>query len=162
VMNLAPVTDLLRERIGLDPETLGAATLPRAVQARLTALGLTAPAEYAARLAGDPQELRALLADLTVPETWFFRGGDLFTHLAATVRGRPPGTQYRVLSVACSTGEEPYSLAIALFEAGQSPDTWTIDALDLNANSVERARLGLFGELSFRQTDPALRQRYFR
>jgi chemotaxis protein methyltransferase WspC len=164
-MNLAPVTDLLRERIGLDPETLGPGTLPRAVGSRMSALGLTAPAEYAARLAVDPHEFGTLLGDLTVPETWFFRGG-LFTRLAAlvaeAVRGREAPTRYRILSVACSTGEEPYSLAIALLEAGVSPDGWTIDALDLDARSVERARLGHFGELSFRQTDPALRRRYFR
>ena len=55
-----------------------------------------------------------------------------------------------------------YYLAIALREAGVSPDAWTIDAFDLNERSVEAARLGYFGEFSFRQTDPGLRRRYFR
>src|SRR5262249_5758451 len=69
---------------------------------------------------------------------------------------------YRVLSVPCSTGEEPYSLALALLEAGVAPSSWQIDAVDLSPRHIERAGRGVFGEFSFRQTPPELRQRYFR
>src|SRR5262249_24775801 len=165
-MSLTPVIDLLRERIGLDPESLGAAVLPRAVALRRQSLGLTAPAAHAGRLGADPQEFQALLDDLTVPETWFFRGGEVFAYLAGliaqAIRNRPAGSRYRILSVPCSTGEEPFSLALALVEAAVAPAAWLIEGVDVNARHIKRARQGRFGAFSFRQTPPDLRQRYFR
>ena len=165
-MNLAPVTELLRERIGLDPESLGAGVLPRALESRMRALGLTAAAEYATRLVEDGHEFQSLVDAVTVPETWFFRGGDVFAflvqHIAGVVQRQPAGEPYRILSVPCSTGEEPYTLALALMEAGVPPSAWRIEGIDLNARLVERARQGRFGDFSFRQTAPELRQRYFR
>ncbi|HLJ95069.1 MAG TPA: CheR family methyltransferase [Gemmataceae bacterium] len=165
-MNLARVIDLLRQRIGLEPDSLGATTLPRAVTARMRALGLTAPEAYATRLAGDAEEFQILLADVAVPETWFFRGGEVFTYLAGhvgdAVRQQGSGKRFRILSVPCSTGEEPYSLAIALTEAGVLPASWEIEALDLSFGHVKTARQARFGKFSFRQTTPALRDRYFK
>jgi chemotaxis protein methyltransferase WspC len=129
----------------------------------MEALGLATLSAYASRLADDAQELQNLLDDVGVPETWFFRGGEVFTYLARqvaeTIRNRRE--RVRILSVPCSTGEEPYSLAIALVEGGVPNAGWTIDAIDLSARLVERARTGKFREFSFRETRPDLRQRYF-
>jgi chemotaxis protein methyltransferase WspC len=165
-MNLTPVTDLLSARIGLDPESLGPTVLPRAVASRMQALGLRISGDYAVRLAGDAQEFQALLGDLIVPETWFFRGGEVFAflarHIAGAVRPQPGEAPFRILSVPCSTGEEPYSLAIALVEAGVPPAAWVIEGVDISSQLVERAREGRFGNFSFRQTAPEIRQRYFR
>jgi chemotaxis protein methyltransferase WspC len=165
-MNLDPVTALLRERIGLDPESLGATALPRAVAFHMKALGLTAAAEYATRLVEDGEAFQSLVDAVSVPETWFFRGGEVFAflvkHIAAAVRQQPAGERYRILSVPCSTGEEPYSLALALVEAGVPLSAWQIEGVDLSARLIARAQQGRFGDLSFRQTAPELRQRYFR
>jgi chemotaxis protein methyltransferase WspC len=164
-MNLTPVTDLLSGQIGISPESLGATVLSRAVEARMRTLGLTVPAEYAARLSVDLQEFQALVGVLTVPETWFFRGGDVFAfmarHIATEVPLRQTGTRYRILSVPCSSGEEPYSLAIALVESGVPPSDWSIEAIDLSERQIERACQGRFSEFSFRQTPPELRLQYF-
>jgi chemotaxis protein methyltransferase WspC len=164
-MNLEAVIDLLRDRIGLDPESLGPTVLPRAVGVRLRALGLK-PADYAARLAGDAQEFDTLVADLTVPETWFFRGAEVFPylarHIAEAVRGQAPGQRFRILSVPCSTGEEPYSLALTLVEAGVPAPAWQIEGVDLSPRLIDQACRGRYGEFSFRQTPPELRRRYFR
>jgi chemotaxis protein methyltransferase WspC len=165
-MNLAPVTELLHERIGLDPASLGSEVLPRAVQSHMKALGLTAAAEYATRLVEDVQTFQRLIDEVTVPETWFFRGGEVFAflvkHIAEAVQRQTTGERFRILSVPCSTGEEPYTLALALVEAGVPPDAWRIEGVDLSSRLVERARQGRFGDFSFRQTAPDLRQRYFR
>jgi chemotaxis protein methyltransferase WspC len=99
-----------------------------------------------------------------VPETWFFRGGPIFARLAQQARAagmRSPGRVFRVLSAPCSTGEEPYSMALALFDAGVPPASWAIDAIDLSRRALERARRGVYGEPSFRE--PGLdRARHFR
>jgi chemotaxis protein methyltransferase WspC len=164
-MNLSPVVDLLRERIGLDAESLGVTTLPRAVTVRMQELGLTVPVTYAARLATDPGEIQHLLSHLAVPESWFFRGGEVFAylakHVAATVGLRGVGSIFRILSVPCSTGEEPYSLAIALAEAGVPPSAWQIEAVDLSDEHIRRARRAVFSNFSFRQTPADLKDRYF-
>ena len=164
-MNLSPVVDLLRESIGLDPDSLGIATMPRAVTVRMQELGLTVPVTYAARLAADPGEIQHLLSHLAVPESWFFRGGEVFAylakHVAATVGLRGAGSTFRILSVPCSTGEEPYSLAIALAEAGVPPFAFEIEAVDLSDEHIRRARRAVFSNFSFRQTPADLRDRYF-
>ncbi|HEV3167329.1 MAG TPA: CheR family methyltransferase, partial [Isosphaeraceae bacterium] len=140
-MNLTPVTDMLREQIGLAPESLGPTVLSRAVEARMRKRGLVAAEDYAACLTGDLQEFQALIDDLTVPETWFFRGGEVFPFLAKRIaenaRRQPAAKRYRVLSVPCSTGEEPYSLAMALLELGVPAVSWWIDGVDLCARSIE-------------------------
>jgi chemotaxis protein methyltransferase WspC len=164
-MSLVSVSDLLRERIGLAPESLGATVLPQALETRMQALGLSAVDDYAARLIHDLGEFQTLVADLTVAETWFFRGGEIFAylarHIAKATRQQPSGAKYRVLSVPCSSGEEPYSLAIALTQEGVPPASWTIQGVDIDPRLIERARQGRFSQLSFRETAPELRKRYF-
>jgi chemotaxis protein methyltransferase WspC len=165
-MNLTPVTNLLRERHGLAEESLGQSTTVQAVvQARMQALGLNSAAAYAGRLRGDCQELDLLSADLIVPETWFFRGGDVFAylakHIAKAVGAGQGRKRFRVLSVPCSSGEEPFSLAIALFEAGVAPDAYAIDGVDLSPRQIERANQGMYSDLSLRQTTPDQKRRYF-
>ena len=129
-------------------------------------MSLASAEEYAARLTADPSEFQGLADDLTVPETWFFRGGEVFPflarHVASASRLLPAGQRFRILSVPCSTGEEPYSLALALLESGVASTSWQIEAVDLSPRHIERVGCGVFGEFSFRQTDPKLRQRYFR
>jgi len=165
-VSLAPVIELLRQRAGLNPDAVGRTTIPAAVADRMRALGLSDPAAYAARLAGDAEEFASLVDEVIIPETWFFRGGPLFHYLAdhvkTTLRGRPAGRPFRALSVPCSTGEEPYSLALALHEAGVPAADRTILGVDLSRRCLERARAGSYGDFSFRQTDPDLRRRSFR
>jgi chemotaxis protein methyltransferase WspC len=164
-MNLAPVADLLARRIGLDPASLGPTALPAAVADGMRALGLSDPAAYAGVLADRPGAFDALADRLIVSETWFFRGGGLFAELARQLAAALPalgGRPFRALSLPCSTGEEPYSLAIALLDAGLAPERWSIDGIDLSPRLIEAARRGAYREFSFRQTDPALRDHHFR
>jgi chemotaxis protein methyltransferase WspC len=161
-MSLAAVEALVRERIGLDPASLGAATLPRVVAGRLRVRGLASADGYARLLTSDSTEWGALVAELVVPETWFFRGGRAyFVHLARWARERPRGRPVRVLSVPCSTGEEPYSLAVALDEAGVPPTAFRIDGVDLSTDHLKRAATGRYTDFAFREAGPDPRPRYF-
>ena len=156
-MKLAAVLDLLTRRLGVDPASLGSAAVHAAIEARLAASGLGSPERFAARLASDPDSLARLAEDILVPETWFFRGGDLFAHLARRLP-RP----FRALSLPCSTGEEPYSLAIAAAEAGLPASAAHIVGVDVSGRALASARSGLYGPLAFRQTVPERRSAWFR
>lgn len=162
-MNLAPILQLLEQRTGLEPSSLGSNAVEAILRDQLRRLGVSGEV-YAARLAVDPGEFARLVGEVVVPETWFFRGGELFAHLTDLIRAtllsrtdRP----YRALSIPCSTGEEPYSLAIALAEAGIAVSRRTIVGIDLSPRNIDAATRGRYREFSFRQTTPELRRRYF-
>ena len=163
-MNLQPVLSLLQARTGLESGSLGMQTVLAAVRSRMKALGLADGDAYAGRLRADDAEFSSLVDEVVVPETWFYRGGELFDYLAghvlSTLQTRPAGPAFRALSLPCSSGEEPYSLAIALAEKGIA-SRCEIDGVDISPRNLDAARRGVFGELSFRQMSPALRGRYF-
>jgi chemotaxis protein methyltransferase WspC len=67
----------------------------------------------------------------------------------------------RLLSLPCASGEEPYSLAMALRDAGVAPERFQIDAVDISARALAHAERGIYGRNSFRGQDLAFRDRYF-
>lgn len=164
-MNASAVAEQLRERIGLDPQSLGAKAMSNIVAERMRVLGMTDPRRYAAHLADSAEELEALIDDVVVSETWFFRGGKVFSFLADHIRtatasaASPP---FRILSAPCSSGEEPYSLVIALIEAGVPRERWTMEGIDLSLRILDRARRGIYRALAFRETPEELKRKYFR
>ncbi|KWF97639.1 MCP methyltransferase [Burkholderia diffusa] len=169
---------LVRET-GIDPDSLGNDFLSRALTERVQALqgdGERLPSAarppvtpealdaYWQHLNASPDERRALIELFVVPETWFFRDREAFATLARLAAERlaaMPGRVIRVLSAPCSTGEEPYSAAMALLDAGLDPASFTIDAIDLSARAIEQARLGCYGRNAFRGTATEFRGRYF-
>ena len=160
-MSLARIRELISTRTGLMPESLGATALPGAVQVRGRSLGLATAEEYAEQLARDPVEFQALVDAIVIPETWFFRGGKLYDALVKHIRDRAPAKPFRILSLPCSTGEEPYSVAMALCDSGVSPAAWSLDAVDLSGAAIAAALLGRYREFSFRETPAEARARHF-
>ena len=164
-MNLAPIADLLENRIGLDAASLGADTLRAAIAERMLALAITDPVAYADCLARRNDEFDGLLNRLLVPETWFDRGGDVFGFLANEIALRLQSSAsdriVRILCLPCSTGEEPCSLAMALVDRGVPSERWRIDGVDLSRRFVGAAIRGTYREMSFRQMLPDRRARYF-
>ncbi|WP_051593580.1 protein-glutamate O-methyltransferase CheR [Achromobacter sp. DH1f] len=81
---------------------------------------------------------------------------------AASVASAPSDARVlRVLSVPCSSGEEPYSIAMALLDAGVPATRFQVDAVDISERMVEFARGGRYGRNSFRGDDLSYRDRYF-
>src|SRR5580765_685704 len=115
------IETLLRERIGLDAASIGDAVVARSVRLRLKALGLATAGEYVRRLQTSEAEWMQLIEAVVVAETWFFRDREAITALVELAINewlpRHPVETLRILSLPCSTGEEPYSLAMALTEA---------------------------------------------
>ncbi|AOK19013.1 MCP methyltransferase [Burkholderia cepacia] len=170
---------LLRET-GIDPDSLGNDFLLRAVTERIYATqaadGERMPCAarppvspdaldaYWQQLNASADERRALIELFVVPETWFFRDREAFATLARLAAERlaaQPGRVIRVLSAPCSTGEEPFSAAMALLDAGLDPASFTIDAIDLSTRAIEQARLGCYGRNAFRGTATEFRARHF-
>lgn len=112
-------------------------------------------------------EVRELARKLTIGETYFFRSPEQFTAfsevaipaLMRTGRAR----HLQILSAGCSTGEEPYTLAITLRELGAAaPAEASILGVDLNPESIAKARLGRYSAWAMRATPADCVQRYFR
>jgi chemotaxis protein methyltransferase WspC len=151
---------LLAERIGLDPETVGAGAIARALDARRSALGLKDRDTYLQLLSGSEDEQQELIEEVVIPESWFFRDEHPFAVLRTYVKASVT-SPLRVLSIPCACGEEPYSIAITLLELGLSPGHFQIDAVDISARHLALAERGIYRAHSFRGSDLSFRQRYF-
>lgn len=151
--------DLLRQETGLD---LSEAMADRAVASRLAHLGLTDADAYLRTLKSD--ELKALIELVVVPESWMFRDADAFTAVIRFVcekLAEAPARSVRILSIPCAGGEEPYSIAMALHDAGVPTTATVIEAVDLSEVALERAREGRYTRNAFRGVDLSFRDRHF-
>ncbi len=157
--------DFLKQRIGLDVASVGPAIIERAVRQRCTALHMVDSDQYWQRLLTSHDEQQALIESVIVPETWFFRYPESFATLGRLARKRldEVGARriLRILSLPCSTGEEPYSIAMALFDAGFAGHQFKVEALDVSPLSVARAQAAVYGKNSFRGDQTDFRERYF-
>jgi chemotaxis protein methyltransferase CheR len=117
-------------------------------------------------------ELHHLLNEITIGETCFFRNMPQFDALRKVVLPRLAEakkklsyTRLRVWSAGCSTGEEPYTLAMLLLEESIGLlKGWTFEILatDLNDRSLAKAKQGLYADYAVRNTSPYFLQKYFR
>ncbi len=142
---------------------------------RMIALGVTNPAEYLEHLTtrgNRDAELRLLLNEITIGETYMFRHPAQLEALRNVILPQILNTKgfiglkrLRFWCAGCSTGEEPHTLAMFLLEEKDKLLAgWTFDILasDLNDNSLEAARAGIYGEYALRSTSEALRRKYFK
>ena len=164
-MSVAAVVSLLSKRIGLDPESVGRRAVTGAVERRMEASAGSTPAQYLDLLNSSEDEWGRLVHEIVVPETWFFRDEGSFALLRRAVttewpRAQPRGV-FRVLSAACSTGEEPYSIAMTLLDAGLTAGDFHIDAVDISGSALAKCEHGIYGAGSFRTESLAFRDRYF-
>jgi chemotaxis protein methyltransferase CheR len=141
----------------------------RRVSDRMAATGAKSFASYFARLRTDAQgEVEQFINAFTVNETYFYREdhqlrcltGDL---LPARTRGKARGAGLRIWSAPCSTGEEPYSIAMWLLENWAEVDAYDIEIVgsDIDTRALEAAREGVFGRRALMRLTPELIDRYF-
>lgn len=137
---------------------------------RLQVHGYSNPAPYLASISsGADEEWPVLAKRLTVTETYFFRGTEQFRALGETAI--PERTQacgvnrkLRILSAGCSSGEEPYSIAILFEERFPTLDRGQVEILgfDLNPDMIAKAKNARYHAWSLRETASDLRAKYFR
>ncbi|MGO9014930.1 MAG: CheR family methyltransferase [Dissulfurispiraceae bacterium] len=167
-MNLIPFKNLIRDRCGLHFEDVRTASLSEGIRNRMEQKGMSSYPNYLDCLVYDQDEFQCLVNLLTVNETYFFREpGHLqlltdrvIPELLAT---KKTGDKIRIISAGCSTGEEPYSLVIAVMEKyGAAANAFcTVIGADIDGDAVCKAEKGVYNTLSFRGLSDDLRERYF-
>ena len=167
--DLAPILARLRDATGVDFDSYKPNTLVRRISRRMVLRKQDSFKAYAALLGAEPAEVEALYRDILINVTGFFRDPEMFAVLQAQVipallSGRSRHDPLRVWVLGCSTGEEAYSLAMALAEVmdvGNGPVPAQIFATDLNAADVELARAGVYSAQRVQGLSPERLSRFF-
>ena len=138
------IESLLRSRGAIAPELLDARTVESLARSRCAAGAAASLEAYTRVLLSDPSEADRLLAEIAVPETWFFRylsSYELLRSLLA-VHLADRSRDVRILSVGCAAGCEPVSIAIAALSVGVPPERLEVIAVDRNPQAVRDAQGG--------------------
>jgi chemotaxis protein methyltransferase WspC len=166
-MAFKEIKALLQSSIGLHAGTIGDSSIERAISHRMAAIGAIKASAYLTILKKDDDELHELIEEVVVPETWFFRNLVPFETLRECVDELKSSKTYtnnplRILSVPCSTGEEPYSIAISLMEHGLGKGEFFIDAIDVSKRALIKAERAIYGKHSFREDSKSFKSKYFK
>lgn len=163
---------LISSYTGLQIRIQDRETLCKKIWLRIKILKLNSPEAYYQLLNSNSEasekEWRELELQLTTVETYFFRDRGQFSLLRnqilpELIEQRQQERSLRIWSAGCSTGEEPYSLAILIKELLPNYQDWNIFILgtDLNIEVLEKAKRGIYNPWSFRMVDNNLKNNYF-
>ena len=172
--DLCRIRDLVYQAAGIFHSECKFRLLAHRCKRRMLGLNVTTFGAYLDclnRRGGHGDEMTKLLNEITIGETCFFRNQPQLDALKSIVwpriiaaHGPNSPKTLRVWSAGCSTGEEPYTLAITLLEESYGRFrgwTFNIQATDLNERSLEHAVKGVYGEYALRNVNSSLRQKYF-
>jgi two-component system, chemotaxis family, CheB/CheR fusion protein len=160
---------LVRVRTGHDFGNYKLATVRRRVERRISVRGVDSVADYVRLLRDHPEEALALMKELLISVTEFFRDPTAFAALEHTIiprlfEGRSSMDQVRVWTAGCATGEEAYSIGMLLLEAAagrMDPPSVQVFATDLDEAAIGVARDGQYSEADVVDVSPERLQRFF-
>jgi two-component system, chemotaxis family, CheB/CheR fusion protein len=160
---------LVRNAIGIDFSEYKSPTFERRLGRRMALRHVDDLQAYLGLLQAEPGEVRSLYEDALIHVTSFFRDAELFESLATRVfpqilKGKADGAPIRLWVTGCSTGEEVYSLGIALLEymAGSHNHPIQIFGSDVSEKAIEKARLGVYSDAAVAALSEERRRRFFR
>jgi len=166
--HLRRLCDVLYQRTGLSFGESKRYFIERRVADRMERAGARSLPAYLAMLQADSAEMEALINSFTVNETYFYREDHQLRCLGRAmlpeiVAKRGPGDLVRIWSMPCSTGEEPYSVAIWLLENWPLVDAYNIEIVgsDIDTHALAAAAYGEYGERALARVPQAERARYF-
>lgn len=162
----APFKALVHQRCGLHLEGLAEARLFRAVASLQASTGLTDTTQLLTKLTSDLSLFDQFVSQLTVNETYFCREPDALNWLVNSYLPERLATEqppFSIFSAGCSSGEEPYSLAMMLFErfGERAKKLFILTGGDLDQQVLAKARQAVYGGMAFRTLSPAFKTRYF-
>lgn len=150
------IISLLSQHVGLNRQSIGDSAINRAITQAIKLSGLKDDRAYLQQLKTSKVVLETLIDEVVVPETSFFRNPESFDYLAQYIlkfqKDKSIKQPLRVLSLPCASGEEPYSIAITLLEAGLSHGQFQVDGVDISQKALSKARQGIYAPYSFRNT----------
>ena len=152
---VSPINNLIKiveDKTGISIESIGLATLKKAVESQMKDLKIDSLEGYYDKITNSQDDFQNLVELIIVPETWFFRDKFSYEFLDNYARKHFKGSKkrIRILSAPCSTGEEAYSIAITLLNAGFDIGSFKIDAVDISNEVLKKAKIGSYGSYSFR------------
>lgn len=167
-MALDQIKSSIKAACGLEFQDDKEALLTKALAERMQATGTASGADYLQLIQASKAELAELIDLVTINETYFFREPEqiqlltesLLPELMAYQGERP----LRILSLGCSHGEEPYSLAMALEQqlgTEALAQEVHIQGADIDRKALAKARMGIYGDFAFRGLAPEWVERYF-
>ena len=168
-LKLNRIIDLLRKDCGINFAEYKQLTIKRRIMRRMGLLKIDTLDHYVAYLRHNGAELTALQQDMLINVTKFFREPPAFESLKkvvfpSIVSTAVPNVPIRLWVPGCSTGEEAYSLAIALREFLEDNNTdrrIQIFATDINKTVIEKARVGIYPKTIMNDVSPARLNRFF-
>ena len=146
---LQEVARVLARATGLSLASGLLRTLDNSLTAAAEELGMSAPELARKVIAGDPQGVAMLIEHAVIGETYFYRHPEQIAALAARLRDREG--PLRIWSAGCASGEEPYSVAMALLDAGRRVAGDVIVATDVSERALRAARGAVYGPWSLRR-----------
>jgi len=152
------------ENSGFELEVIGESSLQNLLETRKKCVGASNDQTYLQLLKQNPDEWRLLLEELVVPETWFFRDQETFNFIIKVARqfmSAHPSSTLRIFSAPCASGEEPYSIAMALLEEGFSETSFVIESMDISPRQLDKARTGRYSAAVPRGCTPEIVNKYF-
>ena len=166
--------DLICRKSGIYLNGSGLDTLRAGLYARVESKGFVSPSRYYGYLCFHPegqQELEELISYITINETYFFRNAGHFAALRNHVLVKlmedkaKSGGVIRIWSAGCSTGEEPYSIAMAVMDVAAKKDAASLRVsilgTDVDKEALAKAERGIYGERALRVTEDKYKSRYF-
>ena len=164
-MNVTPVLEVIRQKIGLNPESIGTASVEEIILEHMETSGSNSVDDYLDKINESPAEFTKLVESVVILETFFFRNRISFlalqNYLERFVLNERRGRPVRILCIPCSTGEEPYSVAMALLDMKLLASQFTIHAGDISEQALQFARIGIYSPYSFRGGNLDFRETYF-
>ena len=161
-MTLAALRALFAQRIGIKESGNSDQELERLLNERMGSCGIDSLEEYYRHLVLSSDEFQELVEALAPPSTWFFRERHACAFFLDYYRNRwHQRRQLEVLLLPGGTGEEAYSLVIAMAEAGERLDGVQIHAVDISGRAVVAAQQGIYSDDALHEVDEGVRRRHF-
>lgn len=166
--DLAKLCDFLYARTGMQFGESKRYYIDRRVADRMAQRQTGSFADYFALLRTDGDEAEQLINSFTINETYFYREQHQLACLSGSIlpeiiQSKKPGDKIRIWSVPCSSGEEPYSIAIWLLENWALVDAYHVEIVgsDIDTDIVAQALDGYYGRRAVTRLPPELVERYF-
>ena len=160
------IKNLIKLKSGMDTSTPGENYFLSVLNQRIKKTNCTNAENYLEKLLSDKVEIENLIDATAVPETWFFRDHTQlkgFVDYFKQKKLHSPDKKINILSLPCSSGEEPYSIAICLLESGATAKDFSIDAVDIRPDAIAKAESATYRKNSFRAKDcEDLFKKYFK